>query len=390
MSIIKFPTKQINKKKMAIFISIVSILVLILILGIIYFFSSSFRAFMDIYIFRKEIKSDNLAYVDISTDEDQYFHANDKYISVLNKKVLYIYNSSGQEVAKNDINISSPIFANNNKFLAIAENNGNTIYMLSGTNIVWQNTLDGTISKIKVNKNGYVSVIITGTSYKSIVISFDAKGNELFKTYLSSNLAIATDISHDNKYLSIAEIDYSGSIAKCMVKNISIEKAKSDPTNSVVSTYNIENNNLLLNIKYQDKGNLIYITSNSIHKLNVSDSTDTEILSYNNEYEFFDINLKNNIVYTFNKNQGFTSIAHVDILNTNTNSLNEYSFKGSIKSLFTNEEKLAINTGSEVHFIGLNGWLIKKYDSYSEINNVILGDSIAGIVCKDKIKILEI
>ena len=102
------------------------------------------------------------------------------------------------------------------------------------------------------------------------------------------------------------------------------------------------------------------------------------------------INLKNNIVYTFNKNQGFTSIAHVDILNTNTNSLNEYSFKGSIKSLFTNEEKLAINTGSEVHFIGLNGWLIKKYDSYSEINNVILGDSIAGIVCKDKIKILEI
>ena len=31
MSIIKFPTKQINKKKMAIFISIVSILVLILI-----------------------------------------------------------------------------------------------------------------------------------------------------------------------------------------------------------------------------------------------------------------------------------------------------------------------------------------------------------------------
>ena len=214
MSIIKFPTKQINKKKMAIFISIVSILVLILILGIIYFFSSSFRAFMDIYIFRKEIKSDNLAYVDISTDEDQYFHAYDKYISVLNKKVLYIYNSSGQEVAKNDINISSPIFANNNKFLAIAENNGNTIYMLSGTNIVWQNTLDGTISKIKVNKNGYVSVIITGTSYKSIVISFDAKGNELFKTYLSSNLAIATDISHDNKYLSIAEIDYSGSIAK--------------------------------------------------------------------------------------------------------------------------------------------------------------------------------
>ena len=85
MSIIKFPTKKINKKKITIFISIISILVLILVLGIIYFFNSSFRAFMDIYIFRKEIKSDNLSYISRSTDEDQYFHAYDKYISILNK-----------------------------------------------------------------------------------------------------------------------------------------------------------------------------------------------------------------------------------------------------------------------------------------------------------------
>ena len=292
MSIIKFPTKQINKKKMAIFISIVSILVLILILGIIYFFSSSFRAFLDIYIFRKEIKSDNLAYVDISTDEDQYFHAYDKYISVLNKKVLYIYNSSGQEVAKNDINISSPIFANNNKFLAIAENNGNTIYMLSGTNIVWQNTLDGTISKIKVNKNGYVSVIITGTSYKSIVISFDAKGNELFKTYLSSNLAIATDISHDNKYLSIAEIDYSGSIAKCMVKNISIEKQseilKSEETKYLYFPSDNKTN-------YIEEINLIAKESNKIDKQlghfieKLSNYTYEEVDNYEEEKVFVSI-----------------------------------------------------------------------------------------------------
>ena len=43
---------------------------------------------------------------------------------------------------------------------------------LSGTNVLWQNTLNGNISKISVNKNGYVSVILSGTSYKSIVVSF--------------------------------------------------------------------------------------------------------------------------------------------------------------------------------------------------------------------------
>ena len=118
------------------------------------------------------------------------YHNYDKYIAVLNKKTLYTYNSSGQNVAENDINISSPIFANKNKFLAIAENNGSKLYLMSGTNIVWQNTLEGKISKISINKNGYVSVIVSGTSYKSVIILMDPKGKELFKTYLSSNIAI--------------------------------------------------------------------------------------------------------------------------------------------------------------------------------------------------------
>jgi len=390
MSVINFPTKKLNKKKFITFIVICSILFLILIASIIYCFNSSFRKFIDIYFFRKQIDSDNLAEIEISSGEDSFFHAYDKYIAVLNKKTLYTYNSSGEIVAQNDVNISSPIFANKNKFLAIAENNGSKLYLISGTNIVWQNNLEGNISKITVNKNGYISVIVSGTSYRSIVVSFDSKGNELFKTYISSNLAIATDISNDNKYLSIAEIDYSGSIIKSMVKNISIEKAKTDPTNSVTYTYSFSENELLTNIKYQEKNNLLCLTNDNLYLLNVSDSVDNKIMSIEKKYEFIDINLKNNFVYTYNNYNNFTNISNINISNSQNTSSNEYEFKGSIKSLSTSEQKIAINTGSEIHFIGLNGWLIKKYDSYNEINNIILGDSVAGIIYKDKIKIVEI
>ena len=390
MSIIKFPARKINKKKMAIFITVCSILFVILVASIIYCFNSSFRRFIDIYFFRKEIDSDNLSTIEISSDEDQYFCAYDKYIAVLDKKVLYTYNSSGQSIAKNDINISSPIFANKNKFLVIAENNGSNIYLVSGTNILWQNAVDGNISKVSVNRNGYVSVIISGTSYKSIVVSFDSKGNELFKTYLSNNIAISTDISNDNKYLSIAEIDYSGSIIKSTVKNISIEKAKTDPTNSVVYTYYLNDNELLTNINYQDKNNLLCMSNANIYLLNISDSTDSQIMTIDNNYEFIDINLRNNLVYTFNENHNFSNISYINIFNPQNNSLNTYEFKGSVKSVYTNEQKIAINTGSEIHFIGLNGWLIKKYDSYGEMNNIILGDYVAGIIYKDKINIIEI
>lgn len=390
MSIIKFPSRKLNKKKMTIVISAFIALLILLIITIIYFCNFSFRNFIDIHIFRKEIKTKSLSSIDISADDDQFFYAYDKYITVLNKNILYTYTGSGQVSSKNDVNISSPIFASNNKFLLVAENNGNNIYLISGNNILWQNTVDGNISKINVNKNGYVSVIIYGTSYKSIIVSFDPKGNELFKTYLSNNIAIDTDISNDNKYLSIAEIDYSGSIIKSMVKNISIEKAKTDSTNSVVFTYNSKENSLLTNIKYQDKNNLVCMYNDGIHLINVADSTDKELMKIENNCEFMDINLKNNFVYNINKSHAFSNTSNINIFNIQNNSISTYEINGSVKSIFANGEKIAINTGSNVHFIGLNGWLIKKYNSSSEINNILFGDTIAGIVCKNKIEIIEI
>ena len=389
MQVLKFPSRKLNKKKIIISISICSILIILFILGIIYAFNSSFREFIDIYIFRKEIKSENLSTIEINSNEDQYFHAYDKYIAILNKNILYTYNCSGEKISENDINITSPIFSSNNKFLAIAENNGNNIYLVSGNKLAWQKTVDGNISKINVNKNGYISIILSGTSYKSVVTTFDPKGTELFKTYISTNIAIDATISNDNKYLSIAEIDCSGSIIKSMVKNISIEKAKTDPTNSVIHNYNLKENSLLTNIKYQDKNTLICMCNDSVYSFNIADFSDNEILKFDN-YEFTDINLKNHLLYTYNKNFGFSNTPYINILNINNASVNTYQFKGSIKSIYTKEEKIAINTGSQVHFIGLNGWLIKKYDSYNEINSIILSDNIAGIIFKDKIEIIEI
>ena len=389
MQVLNFPSRKLNKKKLITFISVCSLLFILLVMSIIYAFNSSFRAFIDIYIFRKEIKSDNLTTIKISSNEDSYFHAYDKYISILNKNILSIYNHSGEIIKENDINITHPIFASNNKFLAIGETGGNNLYFISGTNIAWQTTVDGNISKINVNKNGYVSVIVSGTSYKSVIILMNPKGKELFKTYLSSNIAIDTDVSNDNKYFSIAEIDYSGSIIKSMVKNISIEKAKTDPTNSVIHNYELPENTLLTDIKYQDKNKLVCMCVNGIYSFDISDFSNEKILEINN-FEFIDINLKNNLVYTKNDSRGFSNIPHVNIFDINHTSLNTYKFNGSIKSIFSYDEKVAINTGSEVHFIGLNGWLIKKYESYTEISNIILSNNIAGIIYKDKIEIIEI
>ena len=115
-------------------------------------------------------------------------------------------------------------------------------------NILWENTIEGNISEVNVNSNGYVSIVIKNTTYKSVIAFWDVEGTELFRRYISKNYAICTSISTNNKYLAIGEIDYSGTILKSYVKIISVEKAQTEPKDSIVYTYESENGEIITNI----------------------------------------------------------------------------------------------------------------------------------------------
>ena len=132
---------------------------------------------------------------------------------------------------------------------------------------------------------------------------------------MSNTIAIDTDISNDNKYLSIAEVDYSGSIIKSMIKTISIEKAKSDPTNSVIYTFTNDDNSLITEINYQNKNLLSCMYNDSIHVLNINDQNDSQIVTLDKQYNFANVNLKNNVVYTESKSSGFSSNTNINIYN---------------------------------------------------------------------------
>ena len=60
------------------------------------------------------------------------------------------------------------------------------------------------------------------------------------------------------------------------------------------------------------------------------------------------------------------------------------------KKYIVNGDVLAINLGSELHFIDKNGWIIKKFISGQEISKVIMSESMAGIVYRDRIEIINL
>ena len=385
--------KTLNKKKVALTISVIIIICIMIVLSSIYITNIAFRNFIDTNIFKKNITENNAIVIQIEKEKNPYFYAFDKYVVKLEENTLTRLTASGKEDTKLKVEISNPIFAENEKSLVIAEKNKQKIYLVTDKQIEWQKELDGNISRVSVNKNGYVSVILTGTTYKSVVVVFNREGKELFRMFLANNIAVDSTISDDNKYMSFAEIDTSGTMIKSYIKTISIEKAKQKPNESIVYTYESETDSAIINIKYQDKNALLVLYNDRIDTIkNNKVNTVKRLDNKDEKVSFSNIELNNSIYRVLEKTTGFlNSNSTIEITNSLTNKESIYLIDAIAKNVYSNQNVVAINLGTEVHFINTNnGWLIKKYNSKKEIKDIVLTDKIAGIIYHDKIELIDL
>ena len=382
--------KKVNKKKIVILtIIIVFIVIAIITIGL-YSTKDKAREWIDKNIFRKEVLQDKVATIDLKENQDSNIYAFNKYIGILNKTKFSIYNSTGSQEKTLDLQISNPIWGSANRFLAIAENKGKKVYLISDKDIAWEAEVEGNISQVHVNKNGYVAVVIVDTSYKTVIKTYNPQGKELFNTYLSSTRAVDVSISNDNKYLAIAEVDTSGTMIQSSIKVISIDKASTDPTNSLENTYKGEENKLITNIKYQNKNKLVCMYTDSIHQIENGEDI-TLIDNQNKKVIFQSVNLVNRACSIEEKSSGlFTADSLVNIVNIENHEIKQYTASSVTKELYTYGNIIAINLGTEVEFISTDGWLVKRYVANQEITNIVVSDSIAGIIYRDKIEIINL
>lgn len=383
--------RELNRKKLIITGVIAIIIIILIILICIYIANKPFRDFIDKYVLMKNVTENNLPSIVLDKSESNEVYAYDKYISVFNKNTLVGYNSSGKKEYELTLEITNPIIDVNNRFLLMAEKEKQKIYLISGNSIVWEKELEGNISRVSVNKNGYVSVILTGTTHKSIIKIFDNTGEELFTVYRANSIAVDSDISYDNKYLSFGEISTNGTLIQSMVKTISIQKARENKSESTELSITSPSNSAIINLKYQEGNRLICMYDDSIHC--IQNDKDEELIKLEEDKKkisFADIELNNFVFRIVEKSVLLNTDSTVEIINTSNKKQNMYTIDSVVKEVYTYDNAIALNLGSEVHFIGTNGWLTKKYISSQEVRKIVINKDFAGIVYKDKIEIINL
>ena len=390
--VIKFrKDRKFNKKKLALLIVIIVLIILVITSAVIYNSNKNFRDFMDKHIFRKDVTEENVPIIEIDYNSNTNIFTYGKYICVLAENTLNEYSSSGKKEKEVKIEINNPIYDVNGKYLVIAENNSQKIYLISDDHVIWEKNIDGNLNKVTVNKNGYVCAIVTGTTYKSVIITFDEKGNELFKSYLSNTIAVDAYVSPDNSEFAYAEVNNSGTVIQSNIKIISIKDVKEKNTEAKY-TYNAPQDSLILRIKYQDKNQLICMYDDGIHKF--ESGVDVELVKLNEDnpkITFADIELDGHIFRTYEKSTGiFSADTVVEIQNTSNGKESIYTIEEVAKAVNSYNNVIAINFGDEVYFVDTNAWLIKRYTSSQVIEKIILGDGVAGIIYRDKIEIVNL
>ena len=152
--------KKINNNKIKIIVTAI-IAVIIILMIILYSTVTPVRKFFDKYIFRKIVSEEKLVSIQLDYDSNVNIIGYNKYICVLAENKLKQYQASGNLANEIKLEISNPIYNVNNRYLVIAEKGSSKFYLVADNKIAWEKEVDGNISKVDVNRNGYVTIILT-------------------------------------------------------------------------------------------------------------------------------------------------------------------------------------------------------------------------------------
>ena len=111
----------------------------------------------------------------------------------------------------------------------------------------------------------------------------------------------------------------------------------------------------------------------------------------NKNINFANINLDNYIYRTVEETEGlFNTNTVLEIMNVDNDKTTVYTVEGAAKYVYSYNNIIAVNLGQEIEFINTSGWLVKRYYSSQEVQKVVIGNGVAGIVYQDRVEIINL
>ncbi len=282
-----------------------------------------------------------------------------KYLYVSNGRDITVYDTTGEPVHKEIIEIKDPVTASNAEYALIGDRQERTVYMYKGLKRIALLEVTGDIRMITVNDNGYIGIICDDATARSKISFYNYNGKKICDIYKRETLAVNTSVLSSGKEYVVYSV---GILGTGFISNFEFSDFLSD---SPHAAYN--NSGVLYSILFPT-ADMKVIAANETG-IYCFDRNATLVWSV----EPGNINavnrFKNGIVYTAQNITGDYTTVFSDL---SGNKLGEYSYGRNIIGIYTYDNIIAVNYGREIAFFDGEGSILKKYSSKSDISDVRL------------------
>ena len=309
-------------------------------------------------------------------------------IGTCNKEEINLFNNKFAISKKEIINSNSNSikYSSNGEFTLIFNKDAKLLYLVRNDDIILKKSIDVDPKIIYTNENGYIAILYSQVGYKTGIKIFKPNGDEVITTYLANSYATSIDVSHDNKFAYIGEVDGGGIKIQSKIKAINLDNQDSKeielPLGCIITDISSLNDRLIIK------------TDDGLYEISTNDNSVKKIINYEEE----------NVLSTFVDNQ------HNIVLLKNNGQNTSFDQSGDVLISFYNKEDsqdiiipsmpqiidvyndvVAIGLGNEV-WIAKNGYLKSKIRIEEAINgiNIFSNGNELALFFRNKIKIYKI
>jgi len=301
----------------------------------------------------------------------------------VNANGIKYYSLQGKEEWRDERSLGNPLVRTTDKYLIVGDSISKVIYLFNGKNLLWEKNIDGEIVSISVNEKGFSGVIYKGSNTKLVVEVFDVRGAKRMSRYYSSNYAVDLQISPDNKYVAIGEMDVNGLKVSAGVGIIPIG------TEQYSSFF--EEGSVFANLNYIGK-NLILVLDDKV--LNVKSDGSKILIKELPKGQVTSVDTgSGKYVILIEKTNKFLSAANsLKILNTSGKQIGSYEISGMAVNIDSYRDIVVVNSGDKVIFLNSSGGEISRFNPKKEVREVELfyDGNHAAVMYSDRIDIINV
>jgi len=327
--------------------------------------------------------SSSISSIQIDPGEKSSYYTYKSGIVCVNANGIKYYNLQGKEEWREERSLGNPLVRATEKYLLVGDTISKTLYLFNGKNLLWEKTVDGEIVAASVNEKGFIGVIYKGNKSKLVVEVLDNRGTKKMTRYYSNNYAVDVQVSPDNKFVAIGEMDVNGLKVSAGVGVI--------PIGTEMYSSFFEEGSVFAGLNYIDK-ELILVLDDRI--INVKHDGTKTIIAQLPKEEVASVDSGNGkyIVILEKTNKFLNAANSLKVLNDRGKEIGSYKIPGRVTNIDSDRDIIAVNSGDKVIFLNSSGGEVSRFNPKKEVREVMLfhDGNHAAVMYPDRVDIVNV